>query len=102
MFTSKKDDQIETLEKQIQMLSKEIQSFKKRLANCQTAFDEKVAELISAREERTEMQEYYSIEDARLRRMVASEKKQRINNKNANERKIRKLIKALESQEFIE
>jgi len=102
MFTSKKDEQIDALETQVLILNKEIQSYKKRLLNCQTAFDEKVAELISIKKERSEMQEYYSIEDARLRRMVASEKKRRINNKNANERKIRKLTKALETQEFIE
>jgi len=102
MFNSKKDEQIDVLETQIQILNKEIQSFEKRLGNCQKAFDKKVDDIVHTETEMIEMQEYYCTEDARLRRMVASEKKRRINNKNANERKIRKLIKALEAQEFIE
>ena len=56
------------------LLRRPLQSFKERLGNCQKAFDEKVAELISTHESRSELQEYYSSEDARLRRLVTSEK----------------------------
>ena len=97
MFTSKKDGQIETLEKQIQVLNKKIASLEKSWLECRKESEKKDAEILDIKTERSEMQEYYSTENARLRRMIKSEKERRINNQNANKRKIKKLTKTLEA-----
>ncbi len=97
MFTSKKEIQIEALENQIQVLNKKLASLEKSWLECRKESEKKDAEILDIKTERNEMQEYYSTENARLRRMIKSEKERRINNQNANKRKIKKLTKTLEA-----
>lgn len=97
MFTSKKEIQIEALENQIQLLNKKIASLEVSWLECRKESEKKDAEILDIKTERSEMQEYYSNENARLRRMIKSEKERRINNQNANKRKIKKLTKTLEA-----
>jgi len=99
MFTSKKDEEIEGLKAQIVTLTEKVKSMDQSWLECRVASGDKDAEILILKKERSEMQEYYSVENARLRRLVAAEKERRINNKNATERKILKLTKALQTQE---
>ena len=99
MFTSKKDEEIEGLQAQIMTLNMKVKSMDQSWLDCRIASEKKDTKILILKKEMGDMQEYYSGEDGRLRRMVASEKKRRLNNINANERKIQKLVKALEAQE---
>ena len=99
MFTSKKDEEIEGLQAQIMTLNMKVKSMDQSWLDCRIASEKKDTKILILKKEMGDMQEYYSGEDSRLRRMVASEKKRRLNNINANERKIQKLVKALEAQE---
>ena len=94
MFASKKDEEIEELKSQIIVLTEKVKSMDEGWLECRISFEKKENEILILKKELSEMQEYYSGENARLKRMVASEKKRRINNQNANDRKIRKLTKA--------
>ncbi len=107
MFTSKKDEEIEALQAQVMTLTKEVESITKEVKSideswldCRIDSARKDDKILLLEKEMNEMRESYGHEDARLRRMVASEKKRRVNNKNANDRKIKKLTKVLEAQEI--
>ena len=88
MFTSKKDQEIEVLQAQIKSLNEKIQSVEKSWLNCREEHEKTETKLLTTQKELREQQEYYSSENARLRRMIASEKQRRKNSQCANRRKL--------------
>lgn len=99
MFTSKKDEEIEGLKAQIMTLTEEAKSIDQGWLECRIASEKKDTEILILNKKMSELQDYHSNETALLKRRVASEKKKRLNNINANDRKMLKLVKALEAQQ---
>ena len=93
MFTSKKDDEIEELKAKIEVLESSLKTEEKLRIDVSIKADSEHAEHLIYKKEMLQREDEFNVEIARLRRIVASEKKKRLNSACANRRRLNGRVK---------
>lgn len=93
MFTSKKDDEIEELKAKVEVLESRLKTEETLRIDTSIKADREHAEHLIYKKEMLQREDEFNFEIARLRRIVASEKKKRLNSACANRRRLNGRVK---------